>query len=375
MRHTMSCAKLGSAKPPTNPRRLVFAVPGELASLTGGYAYARQVMDGLMSRGWALDVLRLDASFPWPTEAALADAHAKLAALPDDTLVLADGLAFGAMPELARQHALRLRWVALVHHPLYLETGLSEVQQAHLFQREKQALGIVKAAITTSPATARALREQGLYAGPLQVALPGTEPTRLARGSAAQPGQGLNLLCVATITPRKGHMVLIEALAGLLPRPWTLHLVGSTTRDAACTLALRQAIQRHQLTSRVHLHGEVSDEALAACHDRADAFVLPSFHEGYGMALADALAWGLPVLSSRVGAIPDTVPDGAGALLAPGDVDGWRAALTRLLTDPAWRASLAQGARQARLHLPTWHDTVSSIEALLACIPLTRAAP
>jgi len=177
-------------------------------------------------------------------------------------------------------------------------------------------------------------------------------------------------LCVAPLIPRKGHALLIEALAGLQGRDWTLHCVGSTARDATTADGARTAIARHGLAARVRLHGEVNAEALQAFYDRADVFVLPSLHEGYGMALAEALARGLPVVSSTAGAITDTVPRAAGLLLPPGDSLALRRALARVLDEPALRASLAAGARTARLQLPTWAQAVEHFAGvLLAGLP------
>jgi glycosyltransferase involved in cell wall biosynthesis len=102
--------------------------------------------------------------------------------------------------------------------------------------------------------------------------------------------------------------------------------------------------------------------ALYAC---ADAFVLPSFHEGYGMALAEALAHGLPVISTSAGAIPDTVPADAGMLVPPGDGLALRAALHRVMDDADWRAQLSEGARAARRRLPTWVDSAARFETAL----------
>ena len=336
-------------------RRLVFVVPGDLSSVSGGYGYDRQMITGLRAAGREVDIVALDAGFPWPGAAALAHAAQQLAAIPDDAQVVVDGLAFGALPGLAEQHAARLRWVALVHHPLALETGLTAQQSRALFDSERRALATARSVIVTSAATARELTRYGVAGGRVHVVTPGTDPAPLAVGSGGDLVRpGLALLCVATLIPRKGHAVLIEALRGLQDRAWTLHCVGSTTRDADTTSALRSAIAEHGLASRVRLHGEVSAAVLQSMYAQADVFVLPSTFEGYGMALAEALAHGLPVISTTAGAIPETVPGQAGVLVPPGDAAGLRAALAMLLDEPVVRARLAAGARATRADLPTW---------------------
>jgi glycosyltransferase involved in cell wall biosynthesis len=355
-------------------RKLVFVVPGELSSVTGGYGYDRQMITGLREAGREVDVVALDAAFPWPHAAALADAAQQLAAIPDGTAVVVDGLAFGAMPGLVEQHAARLPWVALVHHPLALETGLTAQQGRALFDSERRALASARGVIVTSAATARALARYGVAAGRIHVVTPGTDSAPLAAGSGADPlRRGLSLLCVATLIPRKGHAVLIEALRGLQDRAWTLHCVGSTARDAGAADALRSAIADSGLGDRVRLHGEVPAGVLHSMYGQADAVVLPSYFEGYGMALAEALAHGLPVVSTTAGAIPDTVPAEAGVLVPPGDAVALRAALAALLDEPAWRNRLAAGARAARAVLPTWPQAVARFAAVLACIEIAPA--
>ena len=352
-------------------RKLVFVVPGELSSITGGYGYDRQMIAGLRQAGREIDVVALHAGFPWPDAAALADAAQRLAAIADGTQVVVDGLAFGALPDVAEQHAARLRWVALVHHPLALETGLSAQQGRVLFDSERRALAVARGVIVTSAATSRELTRYGVAAGRVRVVTPGTDPAPLAVGSGADPVRpGLSLLCVATLTPRKGHAVLIEALRGLQDRAWTLHCVGSATRDTATANALRSAIAECGLGDRVQLHGEVSAAVLETMYAQADAVVLPSCFEGYGMALAEALAHGLPVVATTAGAIPDTVPRSAGVLVPPGDAVALRAALAALLDEPALRTRLAAGARAARAALPTWPQAQASFAAALESLDM-----
>ncbi|MDM0034639.1 glycosyltransferase family 4 protein [Variovorax sp. J22P271] len=342
--------------------RCSFLVPGDLGTRTGGYGYDRRIIDGLRAAGWRVDVASLGPGFPDPDASALALAGRVIEALPDDALVVVDGLAFGVLPEFAAAHAQRLRWVALVHHPLSLETGLAPDRQRALLESERRALASARGVVVTSPATARALAAFDVEAARITVVRPGTDPAPLAQGSGAAE---LALLCVASVTPRKGHAVLVDALAGLRDRSWTLDCAGSLTLDPACAAALAAAIAAQGLQGRVRLHGECDEAGLRALYRVADVFVLPSFHEGYGMALAEALAHGLPVISTRAGAIPDTVPAAAGLLVPPGDVGALQGALQQLLDDAGLRARLAGGAREARRDLPTWADGAARFAAAL----------
>jgi glycosyltransferase involved in cell wall biosynthesis len=353
---------------------IAFLLPGDLATRTGGYGYDRAIVAGLRGRGWVVDMPPLRDAFPWPDDGARAAAARQVAALADGTLVVADGLAFAALPDLAERHADRLRWVALVHHPLALEADLSEAQRQALFDSERRALACARCVIVTSPATARALAAYGVPAARVQVVPPGTAPVAAARagGGIAGPARPLNeapmLLCVATLTPRKGHALLIEALAGLRDRPWTLHCAGSTMRDAATATAVRHRIGALGLADRVVLHGELADAELDALYRRSDAAVLATSFEGYGMALAEAMAHGLPIVSTTAGAIPDLVPPGAGLLVPPDDVPALRRAIAALLDDPALRARLAAGARAAARSLPTWPQSVDAFAEALAAV-------
>ncbi len=139
-------------------RSLEFVIPGDLDAATGGYGYDRQIIAGLRAQGWRVTSHVLDASFPFPSASALEQARQVFAGLPDDACVLVDGLAFGAMPEVLAEHERRLRWVALVHHPLSLETGLAADVARELARSERAALKYARHVVVTSEATAVALR-------------------------------------------------------------------------------------------------------------------------------------------------------------------------------------------------------------------------
>lgn len=344
-----------------------FAIPGDLAALTGGYGYARRLIESLPAAGWSPRHVSLPAGFPNPTAAELAATAEALAKLASAAPVLVDGLAFGAMPAPLLD-AIPLAYVALVHHPLARETGLTEAAALRFETTEQQALARARAVIATSPHTADVLRHvYGVRGERLFVAPPGTDPAPRAMPHNAVP----QFLTVATLTPRKGHADLIRALARLADRPWQSTWVGSLDRDHETTGTVRSLIAEHRLTDRIRLCGALSGPELAAAYASADVFVLPSHYEGYGMAFAEALARGLPVVGYAAGAVPNTVPAGAGILVPPGDVDALTDALTRVVNDRALRSSLGDAAWAHGRRLPTWRDTAAAVSAALASVAVS----
>jgi glycosyltransferase involved in cell wall biosynthesis len=351
---------------------LEFIVPGDIRIPTGGYIYDREVLAGLAELGWQTRVHSLDTSFPRPTPAALRAARAVLAELAARSLVVIDGLALPGLDRVLADEARRLDVVALVHHPVALETGLDAGEARRFADLERRVLTYVQRVITTSQWTARTLAADGVPIAQLRVVEPGVDRRRtrgstdpLARPTAATPHDTINLLCVATLTPRKGHALLFEALNELRDRHWHLTCAGSLLRDEPTVAALQQQIDRLSLRKRVSLLGDLDRDALERQYARADVFVLPSYLEGYGMALAEAVAHGLPVVSTTAGAIPETVPANASVLVPPGDARALTKALAGVLDDPARRAALAANARAARASLPTWAMAAAKFAAAL----------
>ena len=342
-------------------RELSLLLPGDPHTRTGGYRYDRRIAHGLGDLGWQVRVQRLHDAFPFPDHSALAHAQQVLAALPDGALAICDGLAFGAMPRQAQREAARLRLAAIVHHPLALESGLEPARAQALERSERRALAAARLVITTSTRTAQLLHTRyQVPAARITVVEPGTDPAPPARGGGAE----VVLLCVGTVTPRKGHDLLVDALARLQHRHWRLICAGSLTRAPACAQALRARIVAAGLAQRVLLLGEVDAPTLARCYEQADAFVLPTRLEGYGMALAEAIARALPVVTTAGGAAADTVGDAA--ILVPAeDVMALAHALQRITTQPALRAALSAAARQRALALPTWDQAARRMDQAL----------
>ena len=172
------------------------------------------------------------------------------------------------------------------------------------------------------------------------------------------------------MVPGKGYDLLIAALVALADMPWRLTIAGDRTRNPAAAAQLDADIEAYGLGDRVAVLGAVPAERIIELYLASDIFVLASRFEGYGMALPEAIGHGLPVVSTKAGAIPETVPAEAGLLVAPDDTVALAQALRRLIGDPPERRRLATNARAAAAQLPTWQDSAqlfaSAIETVMS---------
>lgn len=347
-------------------KRVAFAVPGDLATPTGGYAYDRRMIAELRELGWTVDVIDLGDGFPRPTSEIRVSAQAHLAAVAKDQPIVIDGLAFGVLPDVAVQLRERHPLIAIVHHPLALETGLKASEAAELHASEQAALSAAARVVTTSTTTARGLvADYGVSPDRITIALPGADRVAQAHGSS----DGIvRLLAVGSIVPRKAYDVLIAALAGLASLPWHLVIAGDRTRDPVAAARLDDDIARHKLADRVTILGAVSPQRIAELYAAADLFVLPSRFEGYGMVYSEAIMRGLPVVGTTAGAIPETVPAGAGLLVAPDDATALASVLRRLIENADERSGLAAAARVAAARFPTWQDSAKIFARALEAV-------
>lgn len=330
--------------------KIAFVVAGRLDQLTGGYLYDRHIVDGLRARGRAVSVIELTASDP----------AAPLTSLANGALAVVDGLALPALAEAIPSEAQRLRLVAFVHGPLAKETDLSSAAAKEAAAIEAAALARVRGVLCPSRSTAAAIERYGIAADRIAVVPPGTG--RPNPPAPPRSGPVRALLCVANLLPHKGHAVLIEALAKVSDLDWTLLCIGSLERDPDTAREIRRMISAAALDWRITLAGERSPQAVEAAYRAADLFVLPSFHEGYGMVFAEAMAHGLPIIATSAGAIPETVPREAGLLVAPGEPAALAQALRSLIAEPAVAAKLAAGSRAAGTRLPDWREATERWE-------------
>lgn len=166
---------------------------------------------------------------------------------------------------------------------------------------------------------------------------------RIGAGRApADAGAPLRILYVGWLTREKGVFDLVEACRRLGPElAYEVELVG----DGVAAAELRSTVTAAGLDARIRFSGWLSGEELERAYARADAFVLPSYAEGLPNAMIEAMAAGLAVIVSAVGAVPGLVTDGDQALLVPpGDVAALAQAIARVAGDPELRSALSRRA-------------------------------
>jgi glycosyltransferase involved in cell wall biosynthesis len=332
---------------------------------SGGNTYDRHVCRGLRSLGWSVHEHAVAGFWVRPDAAALAALAGVVARIPDDAVVLLDGLIASTAPEVLVAPARRVRPVVLVHMPLGHRPAGDEAGEVRA--REHEVLAVAAAVVTTSAWARRRLLElYPLAADRVHVAVPGVRAAGLAGGTAA----GGQMLCVAAVTSDKGHDVLLGALATISDLTWHCVCLGSLERDPAFVEGLRRRLMKSGLNDRVSFPGPRTGAELDRSYAAADLLVLASRAETYGMVVTEALARGLPVAAADVGGITEAFGHGAdgirpGLLVAPEDPAALGSALRAWLGDGQLRARLRRAARERRETLPEWSTTASVIAAVL----------
>jgi glycosyltransferase involved in cell wall biosynthesis len=328
---------------------------------SGGNVYDRHVCNGLTSRGWSVHEHAVGGFWHQPDAASFAALAEVVERIPDDAVVLLDGLIASTAPDVLVPQARRLRQVVLVHMPLGHRAPAEEARM-----REGAVLSAGAAVVTTSAWTrGRLLELYPLAADRVHVAQPGVDAAELAAGTAA----GGELLCVAAVTFDKGHDVLLDALAAIADLPWSCVCVGRLDREPEFVEAMRHRSINGGLAGRVQFAGPRTGAELDRSYAAADVMVLASRAETYGMVVTEALARGLPVVAADVGGVTEALGaagDRPGLLVAPGDAAALAQAFRAWLGDAQLRVRVRQAARERRESLPDWSSTTSVIAGVLA---------
>ncbi|MBO0711816.1 MAG: glycosyltransferase family 4 protein [Acetobacteraceae bacterium] len=342
--------------------QFAFIAPGPFSTMSGGYAYDRHMIAGVRAAGHSIDAIELAGTHPLTDATAARAAASAWHALAPDSRAIIDGLALPAFADLAE--ALTERGaIGVIHHPTALETGFTAAQRETLRAAERRLMPALGRVIVTSEPTAERLAADfGVEADRIRVVTPGIDDAPRSAGSG---GPGCALLSLGALVPRKGHDILLAALARLFDLEWHLTIAGSEKRDPVHARTLSARAERLGIANRVRFTGEIDDAELDRLWQKTDIFALATHWEGYGMAVAEAMRRGIAVAITAGGAAASLVPIGAGVVCTPGDHEGLSKALRRLIFDPRLRRAASDAAWEAGKTLSEWPE---QIQAFIAAI-------
>jgi glycosyltransferase involved in cell wall biosynthesis len=323
---------------------------------SGGNVFNRHLLMEAERRGFPLEGWSLEpgGSLPGSFEAG--------SVVLWDSLFL-DRLAESPPAGAGARHAL------LVHYFPFLNPLLGPRESRAWARRFDQAVDRMGFLVATGQRAAKVLRRRYPET---QVFLcePGVAPEfPAARHSPREPAAGgrVRIATVANFLPAKGQLDLLEILAALEHLDWEWHLAGDESADPDYTRQFLQQSSRLRLNQRIVRHGVLETPDLARLLARMDLFAFPSRYEAYGMALAEAAAVGLPIVTTAVGEAARLVRHGeTGFMVVPGDGEAFRDALARLIGGGALRRRFCEAwiGMEPRI----WADTFRQFEQCIQTV-------
>lgn len=367
--------------------RIGFIIYGSLDTLTGGYLYDRIVVHGLEELGHEVEVISLPAG-TYLRRLWLGFSQGLYRRLRDGKfdILIQDELCHPSLflvNRRLRHHPDRPLLVALVHHLLCSEPG-SRWHTMFFTLVERTFLVSVDGFIHNSKTTQQSVVSLVGHNGPQVIAYPagnrfGTTLSPEAISKRTQRAGPLELLFMGIVIPRKGLLPLLSALAGVDRELWRLSIVGGLDFDPAYAARAQKLTRQLRLTASVRFLGPLQDDDLIEIMGTSDLFCMPYAYEGFGIAILEAMAYGLPAIGCRSGAACESISHTInGFLLDPGDLAGLEPLLGQLHRNRERLQQMALAARATYVSRPSWQDSIAAIDTFLGKLvesPVPRKVP
>jgi glycosyltransferase involved in cell wall biosynthesis len=344
-------------------KNLHFIIPGDINTLTGGYVYDKMILEGLRRKGYNVSLHELTSDFPFPAPESISQCNQVFNTIPAGNPILIDSLIFGSIPDILKDQRIKNPLVAIIHLPLAKNPNYSPSIQAQLARQEKIAFQYADKVVAVSDFTKQLLAEYNIDLSIIKVINPGVSNVEQKTDFPQFPEK---LLCVGSYLPGKGQILLVEALAKNKNLSWTLNMYGIKDFDRAYVQNMLTKIKIEGLSNRIFMNSPVSNEELHICYLNADLFILPSYFENFCMSLNDALAHGLPVITTNGGGIPYSVPCNMGLFVRPGNVAELSGAIRKTLTDPIIYKEICTNASQYYKSANTWIESINQFHVLIS---------
>ncbi len=353
--------------------RLGWVIYGSLETLTGGYLYDRIVVEGLRQLGHEVEVIGLPSgSYLRRLGLGFSGRLSHRLSAKNFDIIIEDELCHPSLfliNKRLHRHGGPLQ-IALVHH-LLSDEPRGHWQNRLLAFIERRFLCSVDGFIHNSQTTRQTVSSQIDHMLPQVVAYPagdrfGSPLSADFISKRAHRSGPLELLFLGSVIPRKGLLPLLEALSGIESVPWRLSVVGGLDFDHDYTARSKKFVQQFGLSDSVRFLGPLRDKQLVETFTTNHLFCMPYAYEGFGIAILEAMAFGLPAIGSQDGAAGETIRHGInGFLVAPGDLAGLRSILLDLHQDRQRLLRLSLSATASYAESPTWQDCTRIIDKFL----------
>lgn len=346
---------------------------GSLGSVSGGYLYDRQLVRYLEGQGEQVHIVNIPwRKYAWHLVDNASKAlysqlkHLKVEILLQDELNHPS--LFLVNSRLKRSASYPI--ITIVHH-LRSSEYHSQLQKRLYAAVEKRYLQNVDGYIFNSRDTQHQVENLVGEVGSYVVARPAGDrlhpelPPGWTESRAMQAGP-VQILFLGNVIPRKGFHTLLEALRSISAEDWHLSVAGSLDFDVKYAQHMRSRVQSYQLGHKIRFLGLVDesdlDKLMLSCH----LLVVPSYHEGFGIAYLEGMGYGLPAIGTFSGGAPEIISHGEnGFLVKGGDASALSGYISRLINDRGLLLKLSQGALEHYANHPSWEDSMARIHTYL----------
>jgi len=328
---------------------------------TGGEFYFKQVLDFLQTQGVSIKVISVEEDLP-----RVCNRKYILANIIFVWKLLIKGKPKAIILEDFYMHPwlFLFNWIAFLSGRCRLATFVQlfyHKQQSNIFLNavDKVVASLflrpVHLVFANSHYTAKECMRLGVRKERIVIIYPGCDFTGelISQKLTDHNNNIIRLLNISNYVPRKGLHYLVEAMSIIqqwepgLFKSLELRIAGNSKDNPLYTQRLINRLESAGLHRNIHLLGWCTREQLKSLLAQADIFVLPSLDEGFGMVLAEAMCYGLPIIASRAGAILELIDDGVnGLLVEPKDVKGLAKAIIHLAKEVDIRVALGRNGRE-----------------------------
>jgi glycosyltransferase involved in cell wall biosynthesis len=210
--------------------------------------------------------------------------------------------------------------------------------------------------IVNSNFTKQEVASLGVSLERIEVINPGLNKSELKKIERPKQKGKIYLLCVGHCRPRKGIDYLIKAVKNITCEGLELNIVGRKEKEDYFNFLLNSA--EYVKRNVINFHGDVGQDRLNEFYTNSDIFVLPSLWEGFGIVLLEAMYYKLPIVATKVSAIPELVTDGEnGLLVPPADSEALAEAISKLVETPSLRKQMGERGYERVINSYSWEDT------------------